>query len=410
MRSLEFYCNNEMECEFVSKRETRKCGKVAEKNRRRAKWYDLYLYDGMMEVRNAESVAIMRWNMSCLAKPLKSCSQVAGGTNVGRRSEVVLRPRCVIVGWVNSESTERPMNGSLAAMHTGAGVARRDAYHERRANERAQLQERDEDGLLRSEQQGAALVRVAADTVVVETEGPNYTPKVKRESKKERRARQQQRAREQQERQDVGDGKASESGSMENARALPPAGSPTVGLGGTTASCSTEVQSVSLCDAFEDEEDEGELGSTAAPTAPLLDAHGPSLSEALRYLRRRLTEYLCKQAKQRKPVVLIHGSSGGLYPSMQWTIQFGKWLASSRLIESKASRWEEKAWKDAYQQRKTKGEKSYYVMLQHIKNHLWSEVWPAMPQGVDARQYWHVVMNRSGQGTGRYDSERPVQG
>ena len=85
-------------------------------------------------------------------------------------------------------------------MHTGAGVARRDAYHERRANERAQLQERDEDGLLRSEQQGAALVRVAADTVVVETEGPNYTPKVKRESKKERRARQQQRAREQQER------------------------------------------------------------------------------------------------------------------------------------------------------------------------------------------------------------------
>ena len=65
MRSLEFYCNNEMECEFVSKRETRKCGKVAEKKRRRGKWYDLYLYDGMMEVRNAESVAIMRWNMSC---------------------------------------------------------------------------------------------------------------------------------------------------------------------------------------------------------------------------------------------------------------------------------------------------------------------------------------------------------
>ena len=37
----------------------------AEKKRRRGKWYDLYLYDGMMEVRNAESVAIMRWNMSC---------------------------------------------------------------------------------------------------------------------------------------------------------------------------------------------------------------------------------------------------------------------------------------------------------------------------------------------------------
>ena len=34
-------------------------------------------------------------------------------------------------------------------------------------------------------------------------------------------------------------------------------------------------------------------------------------------------------------------------------------------------------------------------MLQHIKNHLWREVWPAMPQGVEARQYWHVVTKQT---------------
>ena len=43
---------------------------------------------------------------------------------------------------------------------------------------------------------------------------------------------------------------------------------------------------------------------------------------------------------------------------MQWTIQFGKWLATSRIRESKADRWQEKAWKDEYQKRKTKGKDS----------------------------------------------------
>ena len=36
-----------------------------------------------------------------------------------------------------------------------------------------------------------------------------------------------------------------------------------------------------------------------------------------------------------------------------------------------------------------RGEDSVYVMLQHMKNHVWRELWPAMP--ADARQYWRLV-------------------
>jgi hypothetical protein len=41
--------------------------------------------------------------------------------------------------------------------------------------------------------------------------------------------------------------------------------------------------------------------------------------------------------------------------------------------------------------RKTKGSDGAHVLLQHMKNHLWREIWPAMPEGIEARRYWHVV-------------------
>ena len=69
--------------------------------------------------------------------------------------------------------------------------------------------------------------------------------------------------------------------------------------------------------------------------------------------------------------------------------------ATCRILHSRASRWDENAWKDQYQQRKTKGSNTYYVALQHMKNHLWGEVWPAMPRSFEARQYWRVVTKQT---------------
>ena len=39
--------------------------------------------------------------------------------------------------------------------------------------------------------------------------------------------------------------------------------------------------------------------------------------------------------------------------------------------------------------RTDRGENTVYVALQHMKNHVWREIWPAMPD--DARQYWRLV-------------------
>ena len=95
------------------------------------------------------------------------------------------------------------MPGSAGAqraqlLHTGAGVARRDAHHARRADERLVLEEVDTEAALGAEEATLTIVRVEAGSVVVEADGANYAPLVKRESKKERRARQQEDAREQQ--------------------------------------------------------------------------------------------------------------------------------------------------------------------------------------------------------------------
>ena len=52
-------------------------------------------------------------------------------------------------------------------LHTGAGVARRDAYHARRADERSVLEEVDTEAALRAETATQTIVRVEAGTIVV---------------------------------------------------------------------------------------------------------------------------------------------------------------------------------------------------------------------------------------------------
>ena len=55
-------------------------------------------------------------------------------------------------------------------------MARRQAYHDRRAQERAEFEELNAEEVLVDERHSDVIVRVAASTIVVEAEGPNYVP------------------------------------------------------------------------------------------------------------------------------------------------------------------------------------------------------------------------------------------
>ena len=129
----------------------------------------------------------------------------------------------------------------------------------RRSDERAALNQVDETGLLRAEGATHTIVRVEADSIVVEDEGANYAPAVKRENKKARRARQQQRAREQQEAGDVpplttaSDGDGSEEPPVEAVVADAEEG------GAGPCSVSGRLTNA-LYDALEEEEDGAEAG------------------------------------------------------------------------------------------------------------------------------------------------------
>ena len=78
------------------------------------------------------------------------------------------------------------------------------------------------------------------------------------------------------------------------------------------------------------------------------------------------------------------------------TVEFGEWLATTRTVESRACSWHLAEEESAGQAEATalsgRGSNTVYVALQHMKNHVWRELWPAMP--ADARQYWHWVTRR----------------
>ena len=120
----------------------------------------------------------------------------------------------------------------------------------------------------------------------------------------------------------------------------------------------------------------------------MLAPHGPALSVQLRRVRRQLREFLATQAAAGKSVPMQR-TALGLHPTMRWTIRFGKWLATTRITAPRASRWHATERGDAREEEPTvrtgRGENTVYVALQHMKNHVWREIWPAMPS--DARQY-----------------------
>ena len=113
----------------------------------------------------------------------------------------------------------------------------------------------------------------------------------------------------------------------------------------------------------------------------MLAPHGPALSAHLRVVRLRLREFLATQAAAGKSVPMQR-TALGLHPTMRWTIRFGKWLATTRIIAPRASRWHATEQGDAREEEPTvrtgRGENTVYVALQHMKNHVWREIWPAM--------------------------------
>ncbi|EOD31602.1 hypothetical protein EMIHUDRAFT_231803 [Emiliania huxleyi CCMP1516] len=105
--------------------------------------------------------------------------------------------------------------------------------------------------------------------------------------------------------------------------------------GAARPGCSRVLRSA-LADALAEEwgEEEALLGDEV----PLLSPHGPDLSKHLRHLRRLLREFLAEEAKEGTGVPM-QCTPTGQHPTMRWTIKFGRWLATTRLRPSKASRW-----------------------------------------------------------------------
>mmetsp|Transcript_6724 Transcript_6724/g.22446 ORF Transcript_6724/g.22446 Transcript_6724/m.22446 type:complete len:213 (-) Transcript_6724:1297-1935(-) len=148
------------------------------------------------------------------------------------------------------------------------------------------------------------------------------------------------------------------------------------------------VQRSALADALEAEDDERQEEAACGDGRPMLAPHGPALSVQLRRVRLRLREFLATQAAAGKSVPMQR-TALGLHPTMRWTIRFGKWLATTRITAPRASRWHATERGDAREEEPTvrtgRGENTVYIGLQHMKNHVWREIWPAMPS--DARQY-----------------------
>ena len=272
--------------------------------------------------------------------------------------------------------------------HEGAGVARRAAFHERLRAERAELEAAAGAGLP-PETDDVALVRAVDVLDGVAEAGQNYTLLKPTEKKKDRRKRLREAAIAAQ-----AQGADRAVGTDDDVAAAEPehqaAVASAVAGGGTPSQLRNGVRHSALANALEDEEDEEEAARGDGEL--LLATPGYDLSKQLVYVRRMLRAFLAEQAAAGKEVPMQKAAAGA-HPTMRWTIKFGKWLATTRVKESKASRWHFDSQADTRAEEPTvrtgRGEDSVYVLLQHMKNHVWRELWPAMP--ADARQYWRLV-------------------
>ena len=278
------------------------------------------------------------------------------------------------------------------ARHTGAGIARRAAFHERQRAERAEI-EAAGGAEVPAEVEGVASVSATDVLDGVAEAGPNYTLLKSKETKKARRKRQREQAAVVQA-QAAADADDTDVAAVEgevNAEEVV-ATAEAAAEGGEMHPLVPErgVRHSALSSALEDEEDA--VDAARGDDEPMLSPHGYDLSRALVVVRRRLREFLAEQAASGKSVPM-QKTPQGEHPTMRWTIKFGKWLATTRVRASKASFWHFDMQGDVRAEEVTvrtgRGEDSVYVMLQQMKNHVWRELWPAMP--ADARQYWRFV-------------------
>ena len=375
------------------------------------------------------------------------------------------RPQIVELGVTLGQTASMP-SPDAAARHTGAGVARRQAHHERMRDERAR-EAAAGNAELPPEDDAVEMASAAQLLDSVAEVGPNYTLLRSKETKAKRRKRKREDARAALDghtvlstgsrleifcdserwypatvmaREEDGDGRIVHEVEYdgysdrrwwhmlddERWRAVPEQAG--AGAGGAAADGDGDaamdradgergaraagdaeaaevrpapppvrrgVRRSALADALEAEDDERQEEAACGDGRPMLAPHGPALSVQLRRVRLRLREFLATQAAAGKSVPMQR-TALGLHPTVRWTIRFGKWLATTRIIAPRASRWHATERGDARDEepavRTGRDENTVYVALQHMKNHVWREIWPAMPS--DARQYWRLVTNQ----------------
>ena len=218
------------------------------------------------------------------------------------------------------------------AVHVGAGIARRDDYNEQCAAHHEAL----ERGTVAPVRPALPVVAVPAASIVVAEGGSNYRPVPKSEGKQEKQARRKAKAaaaarhdaRRRASDGDVqpssegqplvgtaSDSEGSDSGELsDDERPAPPLGR-------------RERTRPTLCLALGQQAlAEGAAAAAGTPPAPLLSPHGYSLSKQLRFLRRRLCEYVAEQTAVGGVVAMYDAGGGMQYPTEQWTVHFFKWL------------------------------------------------------------------------------------
>ena len=202
------------------------------------------------------------------------------------------------------------------AVHVGAGIARRDDYNEQRAAHHEALDR----GTVAPVRPALPVVAVPASSIVVAEGGSNYRPVAKSEGKQEKQARRRAKAaaaarHDARRRASGGDVQPSSDSEDSESDEPPPSDDER-----PAPLRRRERTRPTLCLALGQQAlAEGAAAAAGTPPAPLLSPHGHSLSRQLRFLRRRLCEFVAEQTAVAGVVTMYDAGGGMQYPTEQWT-------------------------------------------------------------------------------------------